>query len=93
MSVTESAQNRWRYWNERRSSEGRNSTMTRRFGGQERGFESIEYGSSDQVPMRPKIRVTRLTEVDSKSRAESDRVLRMAHPVTPWVGTPLENRF
>ena len=54
MNVTESARNRWRYWNEKRSSERRNSAMTRNFGGQKRGFENIEHGSSDLIPMRPK---------------------------------------
>ena len=91
-SVTKSAQNRWHYWTER-SSEGRSSTTTRRFGGQKRRFENIEEGSSELVPMQPKIQITRLIEVISKSRTESNRVPGVADPVTPWVGTSPENRF
>lgn len=82
ISVTESAQNRWRYRIERRPSEGGRFTMRRRFGGQKRGFENIEHGSSDLVPIRPRIQLTHLTEVYSKPRTESDRVPGMAEPVT-----------
>ena len=53
ISMTESAQIRWRYWTER-SSKRKNSTMTRSFGRYKGGFENIEYGTGDIIPMRPR---------------------------------------
>ena len=55
ISVTESALIRWRYWTEKRSSEGRGSGKTRRFDDQKKGFENLEHGYSEPIPMRPKL--------------------------------------